>query len=166
MVPAHLDDPPPSAGRRDAERVAGALDDEDRDLHGLELLEPARPLRARAAARRPEREREAENADGIRLGRRSAGDAGTRRAATAEQRQAGELVRAEMVDDGDPRGVELLRGRGRAAAGDTVRLFDEPDGDVLLDRRLRRRDEVGRADASTRTVPASTLRMRQEVLPS
>ena len=72
-------------GRRDPERVARALDDEHRDGDGLELGQAAR--RVARASRRPEREREAEDARGAGGRGRAAGDPRARGAAAGDDRQ-------------------------------------------------------------------------------
>ena len=83
----------------------------------------------------------------------SACDTRAGRAAARDERQPGELVPAQMVEDRDPRCVELMRGRGRAASGDAVRLLDERNGEALFERDVLRRDEIWRRDASARAVP-------------
>ncbi|MEA2495364.1 MAG: hypothetical protein QOJ29_3275 [Thermoleophilaceae bacterium] len=57
-------------------------------------------------------------------------------------------VAAQVLDHREPGGVELLRGRGRAAARDAVRLFDEGDGQTALLRGLLRGGQVRRAHPS------------------
>src|SRR5689334_10267731 len=57
-----------------------------------------------------------------------------------------------MLDDRDPRRVELVGGRRRSPAGDAIRLLDERDGDADRPRGLCRRGEVGRTDAAARAV--------------
>src|SRR5205085_1696070 len=107
------------------------------------------------------REGEAEHADGAgRLGG-AAGDARTRRAPAREERQSGELVSAQALEHGRPRAVELMRRRGRAAAGDAVRLLDERDGEALLQRDALRRNDVRRSDAAARTVPEHERSVRR-----
>ena len=94
--------------RRHAERVGLALDHERRDLDGVELAEAA--LRGIVALPgRVDREREAEDGGGFRLGRGSAGDAGAGGTAAGDDREALERVRAEVRDRGEPRRVELAR---------------------------------------------------------
>ena len=46
-----------------------------------------------------------------------------------------------------------MRGRGRAASCDAVRLLDERNGEALFQRNVLRRDEIRRRDASARAVP-------------
>jgi hypothetical protein len=53
-----------------------------------------------------------------------------------------------MLDDGDPRRVELMSGRRRSATGDAVGLLDERNGDVCGKRDVLRRDEVARSHPS------------------
>jgi hypothetical protein len=105
------------------------------------------------ARRWPKREGEAEDAGGAGLGRGAAGDTGAGRAAADEQRYAAQLLRMQLLDDGDPGGVELPCGRRGATAGDAVGLLDECDADPQRERRLGRGDEVGRRDATARAVP-------------
>ena len=50
--------------------------------------------------------------------------------------------------------------RGRAAARDAVRLFDERDRQAGLERRLRRALQVGRLDTAARAVPEHERRAR------
>src|SRR5437763_6610060 len=54
-----------------------------------------------------------------------------------------------------------MRRRGRAAAGDAVRLLDERDGEALLQRDVLRRNEVRRSDAAARTVPEHERSVRR-----
>ena len=114
--------------------------------------EPARRRRAAGAARRLQREREAQHADGAGRARRAARDARAGRAAARDERQAAQLVRAQMLDDRRPGRVELVRRGGRAPAGDAVRLLDERDGESLRLCRLRRGHEVRRRHASAGAV--------------
>jgi len=62
------------------------------------------------------------------------------------------VVSAELVDDGGPRSIELLRGSRRPSSGDTVRLLDEGDGEALGERSVACRQEIARRDASARSV--------------
>ena len=88
----------------------------------VELVEAAR-LRAAGAARRLQREREAEHADRARRRGGAAGDARARRAAAGDEPQPAQLAAAQALDDRGPGRVELApraqasggRPRGRAA---------------------------------------------------
>jgi hypothetical protein len=57
------------------------------------------------------------------------------------------------LEHGDPCLVQALGRRGRAPPGDSVRLLDQRDREVLFHRGVFRRDEVGRLDPTARTVP-------------
>ena len=122
--------------------------------------EPARRRRGPLAARRLQREGQAEHADGA--GRRggAAGDAGARRAAAGDERQTRELARAQVLDDRDPRRVELLRRSRRAPPGDAVGLLDERDADAARERDAGRGDEVGRMHAASGAVAEHERRSR------
>jgi hypothetical protein len=58
-----------------------------------------------------------------------------------------------LPDDRGPHRIELVRRRRAAPAGDTVGLLDEGNAERRGPSGLRRRDEVGRADATARAVP-------------
>ena len=107
----------------------------------VELGQPAR--RGRPSGR-PEREREAEDADGAGRAGGAAGDARARGAAADDQRQPVQRAGAQLFDDGDPRRVELRRRRRRASPRDAIGLLDERDGDAGGVRGRRRGDEVRR----------------------
>ena len=92
---------------------------------------------------RMNREREAEHGAGAGGLGGAAGHARARRAATGDERQAGECVGAQVLDDRQPRRVELVRGRHAAAARHGVRLLDERD-DEALSRAPRRSPRRGR----------------------
>ena len=83
---------------------------------------------AAGAARRDEREGEAE--DAARRPSRSAVRHATRapaeRPPVTSGRSPSDLA-AQVLDDGDPGRVELVRGRRAASSGDAVRLLDERD---------------------------------------
>ena len=85
VVARHEHDRAQARGWRDPERVALALDDEERHRDRIELRQPARSVRS---ARRPEWEREAEHAGGFSRRGGAAGDPRTRRPAAGEERQA------------------------------------------------------------------------------
>ena len=157
MIARHDDDLAPRARLRDSERVALSLHDERRHRDRVELRQPARRV---GAARRVQREREAQH--GARAGRAGgpACDAGPRRSPADDERQPAQLVRAQRLHDGDPGRVELRRRRGRAAAGDAVRLLDERDREPLLERDGGRGGKVARADAAARAVTEHERRAR------
>ena len=69
-----------------------------------------------------------------------------------DERQAAERPGGELLDDRDPRGVELAGGRGRAPAGDAVGLLDERDAHAGAERRLGAATQVGRLHAAARAV--------------
>ena len=152
MVALDLDDGPARAGGRDAERVACPLDDEHRYLDGVELVEAVGRWRAPVAPRRAQREREAEDACGARLGGCPAGDPCAGRTPSDDEREPAERRAAEMADDRQPRRVELVRGRRRASARDAIGLLDERDGEAGRRARVGGRDEVACLDAAARAV--------------
>src|SRR5207247_651614 len=115
VVAAHLDDDAVIGGRWDPERVALTLDDERRHRDGVELVDATR--RVPGAPRRPQRKRQAKDADGAGRGGGPARDARTRRPAARDQSQRRELTAAQMIDDGRPRTIELRSRRRRAATG-------------------------------------------------
>ena len=78
------------ARRRRPERVVLALDDQRRDVDGVELREAA----LLGVARWVEWEREADDGDRVGLGCRAARDAGARRAAASQDREAAERTLA------------------------------------------------------------------------
>ncbi len=87
MITGHEHDLPALRGRRDAEAVSLALDDERRDLDRVELGETAHRSRAAAPLRRHEREGEAEDAGRAgRLGR-ATGHPRARGAAAGDERE-------------------------------------------------------------------------------
>ena len=57
-----------------------------------------------------------------------------------------------MGEDREPRRVELMRGRRRAPAGNTVGLLDEHDRQAGVVRSACRGHEVTRRDAAARAV--------------
>lgn len=153
MVAGDLDHRSRRGGRWDPEAVARSLDDEDRDSNLFELDESARRGRALRPAWWLEREREAQDADCRGRLRGAACDPGARGATSDDDRQFRELTRTQVVDEGDPRGVELVCGRRRAASRDPIRLLDEHDAHILGAGPVGRRDEVPSCHASARTVP-------------
>ena len=99
-----------------------------------------------------QRKREADDADRAGCCGGAARDPCAGRATAAHERKAGEGARPELVDDGDPRLVELRGGCRRSPSRDAVRLLDERDRDTGGERGGRRRDEIGRADPSPGSV--------------
>ena len=70
------------------------------------------------------------------------------RPAAGDERQA----RPDVLDHGEPCGVELLRRRGRASPRHAIGLLDEDDADALRVCGLPRGDEVGRLHAAAGAV--------------
>ena len=97
---------------------------------------------------RADREGEAEHAGGAGLRRGAAGHARARRAPAGHDRQAAQRPAAQVLDDRGPGRVELGRRRGRATAGDAIRLLDERHADPERQRGPRRRDQVAGGDAA------------------
>jgi hypothetical protein len=114
-----------------------------------------------------EREREAEDRDRPRPLGGPAGDPGSERTAAGDERQAGELPRAQAVDDGDPGSIELARRRRSAPPDDAVGLLDERDRESLCERGLRRGDEISRRHPTARAMaedePAARILGRTEM---
>lgn len=143
--------------RRDSERIALALHDEHGDGDRGQLGQAALGG-VIAAARRVQREGEAQRGVGLRSRGRAAGHAGARGAPADDQApgqrltQAGAPARAQLRDHRQPGLVELGRRGGRAPAGHPVGLFDEHDRVALAHRRPGRRDEVGCADPAAGAV--------------
>ena len=130
VVALHDGDLAERAGGRHAERVARALHDQHRDGHRLELGQPARRRLRSRAARRLQREGEAEHADRAgRLGR-AAGHARARRAAADDQRQSARSPARRCSTTAIQAASSWRAGRG-APAGDAVGLLDEHDADRL-----------------------------------
>jgi hypothetical protein len=119
------------------------LHDERRNRHLVQLVKTALSGR-RPPARRLERKRQAQHADGARGRSGAARDAGAERSSPDDKREAAELAFPEVVDDGCPGGVELVRRSRRAATGDTVRLLHECDADSFRDGHVGNRGEVAR----------------------
>src|SRR3954447_18855631 len=146
----------PAPSRRHAERVARALDDEDGSPHRVELREAAL-LRS---ARRMEREREAADARGSRLGGGPAGDARAGRATTDQERQGRELGTAGGRGDREPRCVELTGRSGPAPPRHAIRLLDERDGEAEGDGLVRRSYQAARVHPAARAVAEHERRPR------
>src|SRR5262249_56181913 len=75
------------------------------------------------------------------------------RSPAEDEPQVGERLLTQPFDDRGPGRVELVRGGGRAAAGDAVRLLHERHSDLPGQRGLGDGDEIGGADAPARAVP-------------
>ena len=99
------------------------------------------------------REGQAEHRDGADVGGRAARHARTGRATPDDERQSLQVIAPKVLDHRLPCRVELLGRRGRAAARDHVGLLDERDGDPGLVGHLGCGGEVGRPNATRRTVP-------------
>jgi hypothetical protein len=147
VVPRHRDHLAPGALGRHPERIAVALHDQHRNLHGVELADAAL-RRIVGLAGRMHREREAEDCAGVDLGRRAAGHAGSSGAPTDDERKPLERVAAQLLDDGLPSRVELLGRRGRLAPGDDIGLLDERYRQPRLVGCLSCGDEVRRLNPS------------------
>ena len=146
------------AGGRHAERVALALHHERRNRYGVQLGQAA-VLRG-GAARSVHGKRQAEHSHGAGGLHRAARDARAQRAAADHERQPAQLAAAELVDHGSPGGIELVRGRGSAAPGHAVRLFDEGDAEALGECDLGGHHQVASRHASARAVSEHERRRR------
>jgi hypothetical protein len=148
VIAGHRDDGSALRSGWDSEPVLFALDDEHREPHLVELGEAALRRLAPGPSRRLQGEGQAEHRDRARRLRRAAGDARAEGPAADDQRQAGQLLIGDALEDRDPGGIELPCGRGRAAAGDPVRLLDERDGEPLRASDVRRGHDVPRRHAA------------------
>ena len=156
--------PPPrcAARRRAASRTGRARLERPARRHRqhIELAEATlRRSRARAA-RRQEREGEAQHRHGAGRVGRAAGHPGAQGATAGDQGQPAQLARQELVDDGDPGGVELARRSRRASPGDAVGLLDERDAEGFQNAQPRSRS---RGRPST---PRRRLRGREPARPA
>jgi hypothetical protein len=129
---------------RHSEWITVSLDDEHRHRDGVELVQ-AVLLRA---AGRVYRKREAEHRRRACRFRRAAGDAGSERPPAHNQWEVSQRARTQVVDHSRPRRVELARRGRRAASRDAVRLLNERDAYVLVERDVSGSCEVGRPDAT------------------
>ena len=152
VITRHLDNRTQPRARWHAERVTLTLHDEGRHLHRVELGEPADRRLSGSAARRHEREGEAENARGTGCFCGPARDAGAGRAAAGHERKRTEHVGAQVVDDGEPCRVEVMGGRRASTSRDAVGLLDEGDTDAFGERGLGGRDEVAGGHATAGAV--------------
>ena len=123
-------------GVRHAERVSVALHDQGRHGHGRELGEP-RLLRA---ARRMDRERQAQHAGRPDVRGRPAGDPAAEGPSADDQRQVGQFRAVHVLGDGTPRGIDLGGRRGRLSPRDPVGLLDQGDREARTQRHLGRQD--------------------------
>ncbi len=144
MVATHLHDSPLRPRRRHPEWVLLTLHHEHRDFHRLQLGK-ASSVRA---AWRVEREREAEYRHGACLLHGAAGHPRPQGATPDDELQPVQLVRAQMVHDGDPGGVQLAGRSRRAPAAHTVGLLDQRDAELLGERGLRHGREISRFHAA------------------
>jgi len=154
MVASHEDDRSRVRVGRDAEAVVLALYDERRDLDSVELGQAAR--RGGGGPRPPWRaqwEREAENTGRCEHIGGSTGNPRAGRSASDDVPLPGECTAPQRLDHCRPRGIELMRRRGRATAGDAIGLFHERHPDLPGERGSRRGDEIRRANAAARAVP-------------
>ena len=152
MVTGYDGDGAIPTGRRHAERVPLTLDDEGRHRHVVELVKPALDGLAGRAPRWLEWECETEHSGRSDRVRGPAGDPRTERPAADDQRQPVELVPGQVLDDGDPGGVELVPRCGRAAACNAVRLLHERDAHASGERDLGSGDEISGGDAPARAM--------------
>jgi hypothetical protein len=113
---------------RHAERIPYALNDERRHRHGFELGQAALH-RLPCAARRFKREGEAEHRNGAGCLRGAAGDSGAQRATADDDLQVSQFDRVQVLDDRDPRPIELRRSGRRPPSRDPVGLLNERDAD-------------------------------------
>ena len=152
MVAGHDDHGAIRPGRRQAERVPLTLDDEGRNRHVVELVEPALDGLAGRAPRWLEWECETEHSGRSDRVRGPAGDPRTERPAADDQRQPVELVPGQVLDDRNPGGVELVPGCGGAPTRNAVRLLHERDAHASGERDLGSGDEISGGDASARAM--------------
>ena len=148
MVSLYFHDGATSRRRRDAEAVALALHDEYRNGHGIELRQATRRGLSGASRRRLQREGETQDAHGASLRRSAACDAGAGRATADDERQPAQVLLPEVVDDRDPRGVELVCRSLRATSCDAIGLVDECDAEPVRERCVGDGDEVSGADSA------------------
>jgi len=113
VVALHAHDLAVRGGRRDAERITRALDDQSRDRHLIEFGETAHRCRSRRdSARGLQREGEAEHSDRARRLGGAAGHPRARGATADDEWQTTEEAGDEVVDHRDPSGIQLARRRG------------------------------------------------------
>ena len=134
MVAGHDDHGAIRPGRRQAERVPLTLDDEGRNRHVVELVEPALDGLAGRASGWLEWECKAEHRDRSDDVGRPAGDPRAGRSSADDQRKRVKVVVCQVVDDRDPRRIQLVPRRGGPAAGKAVRLQDEGDAHTAGER--------------------------------
>ena len=143
------------ASRRHPEPVVLALDDERRHRHGVELVEAALWWLVAAARRLERKARQSTPTAPVSSAVRQATQAPIERPPTMSGRPASSPA---LVDDRDPRGVQLRA--GGAAPGDAVGLLDQGDGDFFREGGLGRRDEVERLHAAGGPVTENEGRAR------
>jgi hypothetical protein len=138
VVARDANDGPSRRGGRHPERVALALDDQHRHLDRVELVQSA----LLGPPGRMDGKGQAEHAGRPGRRRRAARDTGAGRTPTGHDRQLGQLLVAQLRDDGRSSVVELrCRGR-RAPVRNTVGLLDERDREAGLLRGSRRGHEI------------------------
>jgi hypothetical protein len=98
------------------------------------------------------REREAQHRDSTGLRCRPARNPCAGRATAGDQRDVPQLLLAQRVDHRQPGDIELVSRRRRPPARDPIGLLHQHDAGSRSLRRLCGRVEIGRADASPRTV--------------
>lgn len=141
-------------GHGPTKRIASTLHDQRRHRDVVQLVLAAF-LRL---AYRVEWERQAQRRCGLPALRRPTGHPGSRRAATEDLRQSDQWPIRELLGHRQPRLVQLLRRRGRSAAGHPVRLFDEYDVHPCGLHRVRHRDQVFRAKTTAGAVAEKQCR--------
>jgi hypothetical protein len=145
------------ARRRRPERVALTLDDQRRDRHGVELREAALV----GLTGWVEWEGEADDGDRVGLGCCPARDAGARRAAAGQDREAAKRTLAELEDDQRPGRVELPRWSRAPPLGDPVGLLYEHHAEPYGNGGLGCADEIGRLDSAAGPVAEHEPRYRR-----
>ena len=126
-LPATVTTSRPFARGRHPERVALALDDEDRDLDRVELVHPA----LLGLARRVDgKARQSTAAAPGRLGGPARDPRAGGAAAGDDRASPSSSPAAQVLDHRGPGGVELARGRRRLAARHLVGLLDERDAEA------------------------------------
>ena len=83
---------------------------------------------------------------------RATGDTRPRRPPSDDERQLVEPAATECLDDLQPTRIEVGRRRGRAPAGNAIRLLDERNAEPDGERHVLRSDEILGGDSSTRAV--------------
>ena len=121
----------------------------------MPLAEGGRQLRGPrpvGTARRVQGERERHDRASPHLGSGAARHAGTRAAASRDDRAGAEIGR-QRLEHGEPGAVERRGGRSQARPGDAPRLVDEHDDPAGGDHGVARREDVEGPPETTGTVP-------------